>query len=69
MIKIIAHDTTMEIPIFNTLNMSNAIKIKTKKLNLMKLNSLNFSNIDKEKFTCIKILKNFLPMNHYLKQF
>ena len=57
MIKIIAHDTTMEIPIFNTLNMSNAIKIKTKKLNLMKLNSLNFSNIDKEKFTCIKVLK------------
>ena len=41
MIKIVAHDTTMKIPIFNTLN-SNNYKIKSEKINLNLLNNLNF---------------------------
>ena len=57
MISIIAHETTMEIPIFNSLNNNQNLKLKSKNLNLNKLNNLNFQFIDAKKFPLIKILK------------
>ncbi len=57
MINLIAHETTMEIPIFNTLNTSKKIELKTKKINLNNLNNLKLSNINTKKFTNTKILK------------
>ncbi len=58
MIKIIAHDTTMDIPIFNSLkNKSSYKKIKTKNIDIGKLNNLNFSKINENKFPVTKILK------------
>ena len=56
MIKIVAHDTTMRIPIFNTLY-SNNKKIKSKKINLNLLNNLNFQKINSKKFPMTKLLK------------
>ena len=57
MIKIIVHETTMQIPILNTLNKINIKKFKTKKINLYKLNNLNLSNINSNRFPLTKIIK------------
>ena len=57
MIKIIAHDTNMKIPIFNSLYDNHNKKIQTDKLNLKKLNSLNFKKVNVKKFPSIKIIK------------
>ena len=60
MIKIIAHDTTMEIPIFNSMfNNQNRFEYN-KPVNYDKLNNLNFQKVDKKKFPLIKIL-NLIP--------
>ncbi len=60
MINLIAHDTTMEIPINNTLDNLKKNKIKTKKINLNKLNNLQLSGVNKQRFPTIKLL-NQLP--------
>ena len=57
MIKIIAHDTNMKIPIFNSLYDDNNHKIKTDKLNINKLNFLDLKKVDNNKFPSIKIIK------------
>ena len=57
LIKIIAHDTTMKIPIFNTIFTNDKKKITSKKIDLVKLNSLDFRKVDSEHFPSIKILK------------
>ena len=57
MIKIIAHDTNMKIPIFNSLYSNQQKSIKTDQINLKKLNFLNFKKVDIDKFPSIKILK------------
>ena len=56
MLKIIAHDTNMKIPIFNSLYNSQK-KIKTDELNLKKLNFLDLKKVDIDKFPSIKIIK------------
>jgi len=56
--KILVHDTNMKIPIFNTLYQNSSKRLKTSKLNIKKLNNLNFSNVDKKKFPIIKILND-----------
>ena len=56
MIKIIAHDTNMTIPIQNSLYQDKFFFLKTKKLDLRKLNNLNFSRINYKKFPLVKIL-------------
>ena len=56
MVKIIAHDTNMKIPIFNSLHNSEK-KIKTDKLNIKKLNFLDLKKVDIDKFPSIKIIK------------
>ena len=68
MIKIIAHDTTMDIPIFNTLySKSHSFDRVTKfsNLDLIKMNNLNLSKIDEDKFPVIQLLKN-LPIKNSL---
>ena len=57
MITIIAHDTSMKIPIFNSLYDNSKKKIKTSKLNLKKLNFLDFRKVNTSKFPSIKIIK------------
>ena len=56
-IKIIAHETTMEIPIINSLYYHNNFKYKSPNINLSKLNNLNFSKISLNKYPLVKILK------------
>ena len=57
MIKIIAHDTTMKIPIFNTLYDDQQKKYNHFNLKTHKLNNLNFKNVNKNQFPVVKILK------------
>ncbi|MDC0585450.1 1-deoxy-D-xylulose-5-phosphate reductoisomerase [Candidatus Pelagibacter sp.] len=65
MIKIIAHETTMKIPIFNTLFFNTNQKLRSKKINLKILNSLDFKTIDFLRYPMVKIM-NFLPNRHSL---
>ncbi len=57
MIKIIAHDTTMQIPIFNTIYSDQNKKIHSNQLNLQKLNNLNFNEVNLKKFPVVKIIQ------------
>ena len=54
--KILVHDTNMKIPIFNTLYQNSDKKLVSKKLNITKLNNLNFKNIDEKRFPIVNIL-------------
>ena len=54
LIKIIAHETTMDIPIFNSIYFNE--KIKSKDIDIKKLNNLELSKVDR-KFPCVNILK------------
>ena len=56
MIKFIAHETTMEIPIANTL-FGYQDYLKKTNLNLEKLNNLNFLKINTKKFPLINMFK------------
>jgi len=59
MISIIAHDTTMDIPIYNTLFDDNKSYIlnKSYSLDIKKLNNLFLKNVQLKKFPVVKILK------------
>tara|TARA_B100001063_G_scaffold196715_1_gene188738 strand:+ start:305 stop:1465 length:1161 start_codon:yes stop_codon:yes gene_type:complete len=59
LIKIIAHKTSMEIPIFNTLY-SNSKILKTNELDIKYINNLEFFKLDIKKYPVVKIL-NDLP--------
>ena len=65
LIKIIAHDTNMKIPISNSIYLGDKKQnfIKSKKIDLNILNSLNFQKIDVKKFPVIKILKKITKKN------
>ena len=65
MIKIVAHDTTMKIPIFNTLKFNNNKLINLKKINFKKLNNLDLHTVNKKKFPSVKLLK-LLPKKNSL---
>ncbi len=57
-IKFLAHETEMDIPIFNSIYDSNLkMSYKTKPLNLEKINKLNFSKPNKKYFKTLNILK------------
>ena len=58
-IKIVAHDTTMKVPIFNSIYNNESKSIKTNDLSINKLNNLNLERPDDKRFKAIKIL-NFL---------
>jgi len=63
--KIIAHDTTMRIPIFNTLYLNNDKRLKSKAININSLNNLNFKIVELKRFPMVKLL-NFLPSKQSL---
>ena len=60
MIKIIAHDTTMEIPIFNSIYQNKKSYTNKNSINIDKINNLNLQKVDMFKFPLIKIL-NLIP--------
>ena len=64
-IKIIAHDTTMMIPIFNTLYLNSDKKIKSKELDFKTLNNLRFTKVNSKKYPMTKLIK-YLPENSSL---
>ena len=59
LIKFLAHETNMSIPIYNSLISSHEkVNLKTKKIDYTILNNLKFNKVDAKKFPSIKILKN-----------
>ena len=65
LIKIIAHDTNMTIPISNSINTQIKLKNRNTEINLEKLNNLELKKINLKKFPTIKIL-NMLTDKHSL---
>ena len=65
LIKIIAHDTTMKIPIFNTLFDCKDYILPTHKINIRYLNDLNFHKVDLSRYPMVKLL-SLLPQKHSL---
>jgi len=63
--NIIVHDTTMKVPIFNTLFLNDNRKLITNKININILNNLNLKNVNHTQFPMMKLL-NLLPNNHSL---
>jgi len=57
--KILLHDTDMKIPIFNSIYEKNQTTLKTKKIDVYKLNNLSLSNVDKKKFPAVNLIKYF----------
>ena len=55
--NIILHDTTMKIPIFNTLFGNNKIYKLSKVIDIDKISKLNFQYINKKKFPVLNLLK------------
>jgi 1-deoxy-D-xylulose-5-phosphate reductoisomerase len=62
---IVVHDTTMKVPIFNTLFLNSNRQLKTKKIDIRILNNLNLNKVSSKLFPMIKLL-NFVPDNHSL---
>ena len=65
LIKIIAHETTMRIPIFNTLFTNEDKKFATKQINIKILNNLDFKRVDAKKFPMVNLIK-YLPKKNSL---
>ncbi len=59
--RLLAHEPTMKIPIFNTLYLNQYKEFKSKNLDIDILNDLKLSKIDRNLFPVINIL-DFLPM-------
>ncbi len=64
LINLIAHDTDMKIPIFNSIY-NNDNQLKSKKINIKLLNNLNLNPVDTKKYPLINILK-LLPKKETL---
>ena len=64
-INSIAHETTMKIPINNTLGKFKNDEINFKKIDINKLNNLQLTEIDKKKFPAVNLI-NKLPSNDSL---
>ncbi len=58
----LVHDTSMTIPIFNTIYSENSRKLKNNSINLSYLNNLNLSKPDIKRFPILKII-NLIPKN------
>ena len=65
LIKIIAHDTNMKIPISNSIYIGDKERnfIRSKKINLKILNSLNLQKVNTKKFPVIRLLKKITKEN------
>jgi len=61
--KFLVHDTSMEIPIFNSLYFDDLSKIlKSKEIDFDKINNLNFTQVSNSKFPSVNFLKK-IPNN------
>ena len=68
LVKILMHDTNMEIPIFNIIFKNEKISFYNKvDINFEKLNGINFIKPDNKKFPYIKILKRFKKNNTFFE--
>jgi 1-deoxy-D-xylulose-5-phosphate reductoisomerase len=68
LIKILMHETNMEIPIFNIIFEKNDISFYDKTdINFQKLNGTNFIKPDKKKFPYINILNDYKLKNTYFE--
>ena len=56
-IKILAHDTDMKIPIFNSIYQKKIKEIRTRKIDINLLNNLNLKKIDLTRYSSINLLK------------
>ena len=56
--KLLVHDTSMIIPIFNSIYFNTNKKLKSKNIDIVALNNLNLKKADKIRFPVIKILNN-----------
>ena len=65
LINIIVHDTTMKVPIFNTLFFKQNRKLKTNRIDINVLNNLNLNYVNPKRYPIVKLL-NFIPDNHSL---
>ena len=65
MSKIVVHDTSMKVPIFNTLYDKVVKKFKSNNLKINILNNLSLKEVDYKKFPLVKILK-IMPNNYSL---
>jgi 1-deoxy-D-xylulose-5-phosphate reductoisomerase len=63
--KIVVHDTTMQVPIFNTLYSNDNKKLRSKKIDIDKLNNLDLKKINIKRYPMIRLL-NLLPSKHSL---
>ena len=63
--EIVLHDTTMKIPIINTLYLDDVKNFRTKDINFKILNNLELKHINIHKFPLVKILKK-LPKENSL---
>ncbi len=63
MIKMIVHDTTMEIPIQNSFYGHELNKVSISEINLEKLNKLDLNYVNIKKFPLVKILKTIPNVN------
>ena len=61
--KILLHDTSMKIPIHNSLYYNKFKKIDSKPLNFNVLNNLKFKKVDKKKFPLIKLIDSLPNKN------
>jgi len=55
--KIIVHDTTMKIPIFNTIFFNSTKKIKSKKIDIVSLNNLDLKKVNPKRYPMINLIK------------
>jgi len=65
MIKIIAHETSMKVPIFNTLFHNEAKLLNSKNIDITSLNNLNFEYPNLKQYPMLKVLK-LLPIKNSL---
>ncbi|MDA9629631.1 1-deoxy-D-xylulose-5-phosphate reductoisomerase [Candidatus Pelagibacter sp.] len=63
--KIIVHDTTMKVPIFNTLFFDDMRNLKSKKLDIKVLNQLELDSVNLKRYPMIKLL-DLIPKHHSL---
>ena len=63
MSKLIAHDTSMKIPIFNTIYKDSPKNLKSKYLKIKILNDLSLKKVDYKKFPLVKLLKKLPNKN------
>ncbi len=63
LIKILAHEPDMKIPIFNSLYDKDSKPMITKPINIKILNNLNLDNVDTKKFSFVKILEKMSEYN------